>query len=687
MASKTHFLFLLFFVFSVSNIIYSQDRSEKVKDTTALNEVVLTASLITTNLLEAPTAASFVNAKKIHETTPQLSLKEYLGQVPGLFAQNQYNYNQDLRISIRGFGARAAFGIRGVFLNIDDIPETTPDGQGQLDNIPISILSNIEILRGPSSALYGNAAGGVILMHTLEDLGPNKLKFRAMGGAFGLASSQLTVALGENKFKSLWHFNQSVSQGYRTLSGFKQSQLNTTFTYKLAKNQSIKGQFNYTDSPYANDPGSLNLEQVKSNRKNAREANILYQTTEKINHLKVGLSHEYGLKLAETSASNKKSLNINSYTFFAQRNFQGLLPFLNGGVSAFKRSYYGLGTKAIFKGLKNEQFIVGIGHALQSDLRSRFQNEKGVVGALVAQQNEVFSNSHGFITGKFPFQKWDVSAALRGDLIHIAIDASQKRNFSALSPTAALGRKLGGFQYVSLSYAQSFETPTLSEMSNSPDGSLGFNESLNPVKSHNIELTYRGKHFINNGYKINWEVSGFLSDSDGEILPFELPEFPQRQFFKNIGATQRRGVEAMASFTGNILEWTNAFTFADYTFSTNSEDASLSGNKIPGIPSHHFNSQIQLKLPAQGQIRLEYQHIGALMANNNNSVRIAPYRLLNVSGVKQLPLKNGALKLFAGINNLTNSLYFDNIRINAFGGRFYEAAPTRHFYIGIELSL
>ena len=82
MASKTHFLFLLLFIFSVSNIIYSQDRSKKVKDTTALNEVVLTASLITTNLLEAPTAASFVNAKKIHETTPQLSLKEYLGQVP-----------------------------------------------------------------------------------------------------------------------------------------------------------------------------------------------------------------------------------------------------------------------------------------------------------------------------------------------------------------------------------------------------------------------------------------------------------------------------------------------------------------------------------------------------------------------------------------------------------------------------
>jgi iron complex outermembrane receptor protein len=686
MISKLRLAFALFFAFSVSNITFSQDRSEKVIDTTALNEVVLTASLITTNLLDAPTASSFVNAKKIHETSPQLSLKEYLGQVPGLFAQNQYNYNQDLRISIRGFGARAAFGIRGVYLNIDGIPETTPDGQGQIDNIPISILSNIEVLRGPSSALYGNAAGGVILMSTQEDLGANTLKFRAMVGAFGLATSQLTFALGENKFKSLWHFNHSVSEGYRALSGFKQSQLNGTFSYQLAKNHSLKGQFNYTDSPYANDPGSLSLDQVTNGRRMPREANVVYQTTEKINHLKFGLSHQYTPNKRGFSALNN-AFEMNSYAFFAQRDFQGLLPFLNGGVSAFKRNYYGFGSKAIFKGENKQQLVVGIGHALQSDLRSRFQNEKGVVGALVAQQNEVFSNSHGFVTGKIPFQKWVLSAALRTDLIHINMDKNQKRNFNALSPSAALGRKIGANQYISFSYAQSFETPTLSELSNAPDGNLGFNETLDPVKSNNIELTYRGKQFIKNSYKLNWEISGFISESNGEILPYELPEFPQRQFFKNSGATQRRGVEAMVSLIGNILEWSNSASFANFTFKENTAITELSGKRIPGIPSHHFNSQIQIKLPAQGQIRLDYQHIGALIANNNNSVKVAPYNVLNLSGAKQLPLKNGALKLFAGINNLTNSLYFDNIRINAFGGRFYEAAPTRHLYMGIELSL
>ncbi len=507
-----------------------------------------------------------------------------------------------------------------------------------------------------------------------------------MGGAFGLATSQLTFALSENKFKSLWHFNHSVSEGYRALSGFKQSQLNGTFTYQLAKNHSLKGQFNYTDSPYANDPGSLSLDQVTNGRRMAREANVVYQTTEKINHLKFGLSHQYTPNKKDFSALNN-AFEMNSYAFFAQRNFQGLLPFLNGGVSEFKRNYYGFGSKAIFKGENKQQLVVGIGHALQSDLRSRFQNEKGVVGALVAQQNEVFSNSHGFVTGKIPFQKWVLSAALRTDLIHINMDKNQKRNFTALSPSAALGRKIGANQYISFSYAQSFETPTLSELSNAPDGSLGFNETLDPVKSNNIELTYRGKQFIKNSYKLNWEVSGFISESNGEILPYELPEFPQRQFFKNSGATQRRGVEAMVSLIGNILEWSNSASFANFTFKENTAITELSGKRIPGIPSHHFNSQIQIKLPAQGQIRLEYQHIGALMANNNNSVKVAPYNVLNLSGAKQLPLKNGALKLFAGINNLTNSLYFDNIRINAFGGRFYEAAPTRHLYMGIELSL
>ncbi len=133
------------------------------------------------------------------------------------------------------------------------------------------------------------------------------------------------------------------------LSGFKQSQLNGTFTYQLAKNQSLKGQFNYTDSPYANDPGSLSLKQVTNGRRLAREANIVYQTTEKINHLKFGLSHQYAPNKKGIDALNN-AFEINSYAFFAQRNFLGLLPFLNGGVSAFKRNYYGLGSKAVFKG-------------------------------------------------------------------------------------------------------------------------------------------------------------------------------------------------------------------------------------------------------------------------------------------------------------------------------------------------
>ena len=668
--------------------VFGQAQHNKdLKDTTLLQEVVLSAPMIKSTLLKTPFSISYLNASSIQKTTPQSSLKEYLGQVPGLFVQNQYNFNQDLRISIRGFGARAAFGIRGVHLNIDGIPETTPDGQGQIDNIPLGILETIEVLRGPSSALYGNAAGGVILMKTIKDLGPNKIKFRAMGGAFGWASSQLSLALGKEKFKSLWHLNHSTAEGYRNQSGFKQNQINATFSYEISEKHELNGQLNFTDSPYANDPGSLTIEQATANRKEARLANIRYKTSEKINHFKLGFSHSYKPLRDILGPQEKKSMEVNSYSFFAKRGFEGLLPFENGGLSAFDRQYYGLGTKASLNHQKIGALVFGVGYAHQNDLRSRFQNEAGVIGALNAQQREKFSNFHGFIHAKKTLENWQLSASLRGDLIAIEIEESaQKRNLSAYNPSISLGRTISDTHFISLSYTESFETPTLSELSNAPDGSLGFNTSLSPVKAQNLELIYRGSA-LNSNRKIDWELAGFISQTDGEILPYELAAFPQRQFFKNVGATDRKGLEATFTLTTNTIEWRNSASLAHYTFDLKENEGGLDGKRLPGIPTQHFQSQLQIKLASDIQLRLEFQHVGSLMANNNNSVSVAPYQLLNLFGAKSFSFKGGVIDYFAGINNLSNSKYFDNIRINAFGARYYEPAPTRHLFMGLEISL
>ncbi len=137
-----------------------------------LSEVIVTATRIEKSVADIPAAIGVVDQATIQEARQQLGLDESLARIPGLFMQNRFNFAQDLRVSIRGFGARANFGIRGIKIIVDGIPETLPDGQGQVDNIDLSSVRQIAVLRGPASALYGNASGGAIIV--TSETGPRE---------------------------------------------------------------------------------------------------------------------------------------------------------------------------------------------------------------------------------------------------------------------------------------------------------------------------------------------------------------------------------------------------------------------------------------------------------------------------------------------------------------------------------
>lgn len=673
---------------------YAQQKPGRITpDTLALKQVIVTATILKAPLLETPLAVSVIQANALQAGTPQISLKEYLGQVPGLFAQNQYNYNQDLRIAIRGFGARAAFGIRGVKIVVDGIPETTPDGQGQLDNMPLGILNTIEILRGPSSALYGNAAGGVLMANTIDHLNGQKVALRAMGGAFGLVSRQATLALGTNttanlkkrSVTALIHYHHTASEGYRANSRFKQDLFNAKLFYTPIKDHAFIAQFNYTNSPYAKDPGGIHLTQAQEMPRSARAANLKYVSSERIDHSKFGLSHQFSFP--KTTLTR---WTIKSFAFMAQRNFEGFLPFEQGGVSAFKRNYAGLGSH--ISRIGTSQTVLGWGYSKQKDLRSRYNNLEGILGALTARQNEKYENFHSFLTHKKPIGLFNLSGAIRYDKVLIqVIEKQKKQRLTAWSPNIAIGYAPKKNQYLSLLYAQSFETPTLSELTNAPDGSLGFNSNLKPITAQSFEGVYRGNTQFKNSF-LNWEIAAFITQTNNEILPFELAQFPQRQFYKNLGATQRKGVEVQFNYKGRSLEFHTAYTYAQYTFKSialpadeiTGQVSELFGKKLPGIPNHHLNSTLKYTFAKQLVVTLAFSHIGALMANNENTVKVAPYHLINLSAHKTFKGGWGAFKLFGGLNNVGNTTYFDNIRINAFGGRYYEPAPLRNGYLGLE---
>src|SRR6056300_582596 len=201
-----HFLKILPLFFNLC--LFAQQKQDSIVPLQQLDEVVLKVTKIPTKNLRAPLAASLVFSSKNALLEPQLSINESLISVPGLFAQNAFNYNQELRVSIRGFGARSAFGIRGVKLIVDGIPETTPDGQGQIDNILVGLIDRIEVLRGPSASLYGNASGGVIHINTLDEIA-EKVRINFTSGSYGLTLSQALVNLSKNNSKSILAINHS----------------------------------------------------------------------------------------------------------------------------------------------------------------------------------------------------------------------------------------------------------------------------------------------------------------------------------------------------------------------------------------------------------------------------------------------------------------------------------------------
>ena len=365
-------------------ITVSLEAQDSLQQKISLKEITLDAVRIKTPKRIIPFAISHRRFKADQLGLAQNSLQDYLTTVPGLYAQNTQNFAQDLRISIRGFGARSGFGIRGIQLIVDGIPETTPDGQGQLDNLPLGLIQSLTVLRGPASSFYGNASGGVIQINTLEDFEDNFVRLRLQGGSFSSRNLAATIGLKNNKTKAVLYQNHSESEGYRNHSKYKQQVFNARVWHDLSESSQIRWQFNYTNSPYAYDAGGINLEMVNENPKQARPQNETYKTYETINHLKTGLQWEKQIN---------DNLRWDSYAFYAHRDFVGRLPFGFGGFVDLKRDYYGLGTAMEYQPQKHHRMQLRFSLADQKDHRQRFKNLNGSSGENTLDQDELFFNT------------------------------------------------------------------------------------------------------------------------------------------------------------------------------------------------------------------------------------------------------------------------------------------------------
>ncbi len=651
-------------------------------DTLSIDTIYISAGRVRTTYLTVPASVTQINLKDRNQNISHSSLQESVSEVPGLFALNGQNFAQDLRISIRGFGARSAFGIRGIKLLIDGIPETTPDGQGQLDNIAVSEVSSIEVLQGASAAQYGNAAGGVIELTTTDLEGDPGSEVSIRTGSYSLQHYRISSRLKFGRTRLYFGGDHMRSDGYREHSRVRQTNLLGKSKTTFSEHSSLTWQLSYLTSPTAEDPGGIHLEQATDFPASARDRNVLFDAGESIDHWKSSLKFDLSIN---------PNLDLDISGFFSGRNFDGRLPFQNGGAIDLSRIYGGQMTQLIHTKITDtwiNKLSFGFEYWSQRDDRERFENNEGIRGAQTLSQNERFKNFGIYLLDQWSGGDWTLKASLRYDNNDISIednflsngDDSGERKFNSFNQHLGLLRRLDGHA-IFLNYSTSFETPLLSELSANPDGSGGFNASLEPMKARSVELGVKGLLKT-----VQYALTLFHIDSRDELLPFEIQDFPGRTFFRNAGKTRRTGLEAMLRYNGwkhfeisGIYSISN-FTFEDYRV----EGTDLSGFRLPGIPRHQFSSSLTFH-PDPLFIRMSGQYFSSLFLTDTNDVRVDSYSIFNARMGYEMAVQDVAMNFYMGLNNIFSESYFDNVRLNAFGNRFYEPAARINIEAGVNL--
>ena len=657
---KTNNLFIL-----LAALIFFLNVSAFNSDTLVLDQIVLKTPLINQNN-PALTVSEISYGE--NEIRP-INFQDAIDFSAGLWITNSENQAQDNRMAIRGFGARSAFGIRGLKIILDGIPLTTPDGQSQVDNIPFQLIKNIEVMKSLSSTRYGNASGGVVSIKTFDNMS-EKLNFGIGYGSYGYKNIQGTYSTNNEKSISILNISQVQSDGYREHSSY----LNKSLFFKQYRGfENLNLRFNllYFDSPYAFDPGGLNIESVEENRSQARDRNVLYNSQESVQQIQSGLVLDWKTKLGE----------VNSNLYYSKRDFIGLLPFTNGGYVNLNRNFYG--AEISLKGKsQNFEWIIGTSIQDQNDDRKRFENNEGEKGLKVVDQMESFNSFGTFILGSFNKPKYSLQAGLRYDFHNISLEDNMgidqqfidySKQLKAFSPNLGLIYSLSNNEEIYINYGHAYETPSLSELSANPSG-VGFNDELSPMISRGLDLGFRKL-----SQKLSLSLTLFYIDSKDEIVRYELEGFDGMNFYRNLGTSNRLGTEFYATYKfGKAVVLNASYTHAKYKF----ENQGVNGN-LAGIPKSNFLFE-WLYNYKDTYLKLDIKYVNSLFADNNNEVIVPSYMLSNISIKNKFIFKSFALDIALQIRNLFNKHYFDNIRTNAFGSRFYEPASLRNFIISIN---
>ncbi|EIW9287608.1 TonB-dependent receptor [Klebsiella pneumoniae] len=668
--------------------------------------MVVTAAPTTVSELDTPAAVSVVNGDEMRQAAPRVNLSESLGAVPGLQVQNRQNYAQDLQLSIRGFGSRSTYGVRGLRIYVDGIPATMPDGQGQTSNIDIGSVDTIEVLRGPFSALYGNSSGGVINVTSQTGTQPPTVEASSYYGSFGTwhYGMKATGAVGDGSHAGDVDYtvstNRFTTHGYRDHSGARKNLANARLGVRINDVSKLTLLLNSVDIK-ANDAGGLTADEWRDNPRQSPRGDQ-YNTRKNTRQTQAGLRYERQLSAQDDLSVMMYAGERETTQFQSIPRAPQLKPSHAGGVIDLTRHYQGIDTRLTHRGelLVPVTLTAGLDYENMSERRKGYENfvmvngapQYGEQGALRRNERNLMWNVDPYLQTQWQLtDKLSLDAGVRYSSVWFDSndyyitpgngDDSGDASYHKWLPAGSLKYALTDAWNVYLSAGRGFETPTINELSYRSDNQSGLNFGLKPSTNDTVEIGSKTR--IGNGL---FTAALFQTNTDNEIVVDSSSG--GRTSYKNAGKTRRQGMElGLDQQFGESWRLKAAWTWLDATYRTNvCDDASCNGNRIPGIARNMGYASFGYQ-PEQGWYAgSDIRYMSDIMANDENTAKAPSWTVVGLTTGYKWSYGRMDMDLFGRIDNLFDRGYVGSVIVNESNGRYYEPAPGRNYGIGLNLA-
>ena len=672
-----------------------------------LPTIVVTATRIPQPAFDVPASIAAVQVGNPADDTPGINASEYLRSVPGVLARDRQNYAQDEQVSIRGFGSRATFGVRGVRLYTDGIPATMPDGQGQVSNFDFGGADRIEVLRGPFSALYGNSSGGVIQIFTADGSNPPEVLAGFGGGSYGQWRADVDARGIDGGFGYNLDLSDFRTDGYRRHSRAERVNGNAKFDFKVGTRGNLVVLLNTVSLPQALDPQGLTWELYRADPRQAAPASLQFDTRKSVHQWQGGAVYTQQLDAHQS---------LRTLVYYGQRGVQQFLsvpvaaqknPLNSGGVVELATIYKGTDLRWTWQGAlagRPLDFALGVAYDDEAQHRNGYENfvgdTLGVVGALRRDEQDDVYDVDEYAQGTWRFaDRWSLTLGARHSVVRFRStdfhvtgnnpDDSGRVAYGATGPVAGLLFRASGSWHLYASYGNGFETPTFSELAYRPDDAGGLNFALRPDRSKNGEIGSKWS-FANGG---RLDVALFQANTRDEIAV--LSSAGGRTVYQNAGRSRRRGVEIGLHLPlAGKWQLDAAYTRLDARFLQAFSDCGggadcevPAGTRIPGVPRQLLHAALHWGGDVGWHAGMSIDAASAVTADDAGTLIAPGYAVAGINAGYVMDTQRCRITPFARIDNLFDRRYIGSVIVDQANGGSFEPAPGRSFWLGIDVTL